>query len=412
MVANTRLKRIVGDPDGLQKIVGLIIGIVSIIADISNAATAKDAEAVSRDFVPYFISISLFGAIGFITAFWRSVAAKWIQVSIFLITAILGALTTGNGDLTSGLFLISGLVLIYEYRFGRRAFWVGAAVSLLAYPSALAISFYSSNKAFVAQSAVIMLMISCLIVFYGAVILRHELRHKQDKELLEDRVRERTAELEDALSEKSVLLQEVHHRVNNNLQIIASILQMEIAREGDLAARSSKEKTLRRIYAMGLVHELLYQSGELEFVDLARYAARLIDSFRSGSAVAFGLSADSELRVGLDFSLPFGLLLNELLCNSREHAFPEGRTGSVEVCLRGGEAGAVILSVADDGVGLPDGVALQGSRTLGFAFTEAIVQQLHGKAELVRNGGTRWTIVFPRMEPRSWMPPKAPDSPS
>jgi two-component sensor histidine kinase len=256
-----------------------------------------------------------------------------------------------------------------------------------------------------------MIVILCLVILFGCIFLRHELRHRQDKALLEERVRERTAELEHALSEKSVLLQEIHHRVNNNLQIITSILQLEADRTADPALQASKGKTLKRVYAMALVHELLYQTEELEHIDLGLYAGRLIDNFRAGSAVEFGLAAEREIRVGLDFALPFGLLLNELLSNAREHAFPPGRYGRVDVRLKTEEGGAIGLSVSDDGVGMPEGTAFERARSLGFTLVNTLALQLHGKIELEREGGTRWVIVFPKMEPRSWRAPQPIASP-
>jgi two-component sensor histidine kinase len=255
-------------------------------------------------------------------------------------------------------------------------------------------------------------MIACLVVLYGTVLLRHEYRHRQDKELLETRVKERTAELERALAEGSVMLQEIHHRVNNNLQIISSILRLEADREESSALRASREKSLQRIYAMALVHEILYQTDELEYIDLGRYAMQLIDDVRSGSTLGFALAVEKDIRVDLDFAVPFGLLLNELVNNAVEHAFPEGRAGRVEIRVKSESGGAIALSVSDDGVGLPEGLRFEGARTLGFNLVNALIIQLHGKMDLDRRSGTSWTILFPRLEPRSWSSPEGLTSPT
>jgi two-component sensor histidine kinase len=358
------------------------------------------------------MSLSLISLFGIISVFWLSTFTRWLQVSVFLLTAILSGITIRGGDLTSGFFIIFGLVLILEYRFGNYAFWIGLIFSLLLYPLSLLIGFSKQSSAFLAQSASVILIIFCLIILYGTVLLRHEYRHRQDKDLLETRVKERTADLEGALAERSVMLQEIHHRVNNNLQIISSILRLEADREESLVLRASREKSLQRIYAMALVHEILYQTDELESIDLGRYATQLIDDVRSGSAIDFTLAAEKDIRVGLDFAVPFGLLLNELVTNAVEHAFPEGRAGRVEISVESESGGAIGLSVSDDGVGIPEGLRLERARTLGLNLVNALAVQLHGRMDLDRRSGTRWTILFPRLEPRSWSSPEGVISPT
>jgi two-component system, sensor histidine kinase PdtaS len=241
-----------------------------------------------------------------------------------------------------------------------------------------------------------MIMIICFIILYGAVILRHELRHRQDKEFLETRVKERTAELEHALAERSVMLREIHHRVKNNLQIITSILQLEAGREESPLARSSREKSVQRIYAMALVHETLYQTEQLDKIDLALYADRLLDDVRAGTSIEFVLDAKGPILVGLDFAVPFGLLLNELVTNAQKHAFPDSFKGRVDIGL-GAEEG-LALSVADDGLGISEDIRLEGAKTLGLNLVSALAKQLGGEVALQRNPGTKWTIRF---SPRS-----------
>jgi two-component sensor histidine kinase len=399
------LERFVADPNGLQRIVGIIIGTAAVFADISNILVnlgSSNGNIVASILDWYVISITLLGISGVISIFWKSPIARWIQVSVFLITAILSALTVRGGDLTSGFFIIFGLVLIFEYGFGRYGSWIGVVFALLFYPLALAIGFSKDSSAFLAQSASIMLIIACLIVLYGSVLIRHELRHRQDRDLLETRVKERTAELESALAERSVMLREIHHRVKNNLQIISSILQLEADREESPVMRASREKSIQRIYAMALVHETLYQTDQLENIDLARYADRLIDDVRAGSSIEFILSAEGPILVGLDFAVAFGLLLNELVTNAQKHAFPRGFKGRVDIGIESEEG--IKLTVADYGAGIAEDIRLEGAKTLGLNLVTALAEQLHGRIDLERKSGTKWTILFPEGEEQAFLP--------
>jgi two-component sensor histidine kinase len=225
------------------------------------------------------------------------------------------------------------------------------------------------------------------------VILRHELRHREDTALLESRVKERTAELERILAEKSVMLQEIHHRVKNNLQIIASILRLEADRDESDLSRASTEKSIQRIYSMALVHETLYQTDQLENVDLVQYVDRLINEIKAASPIEFALEAVGPIYVGLDFAVPLGLLLNELLTNAQKHAFPGGSTGRVDIRIDSEEG--LRLSVADNGVGIAEDIRLEGAKTLGLNLVNVLAQQLNGAIALDRSSGTVWTITFP-----------------
>jgi two-component sensor histidine kinase len=416
-----RIERFVADPNGLQRIVGFIIGSAAIVANAANIiVTIRTLGMLKVDeiFDWYFFSLALITLCGFISAFWMSAFARWLQVLVFLLTAILSGITVRGGDLTSGFFIIFCLVLIFEYRFGRYSYLVGVASALILYPLSLIIGFSKQSSAFLAQSAAVVVIIFCLIILYGSVLLRHEFRHRQDRDLLEIRVKERTIELERALADRSVMLQEIHHRVNNNLQIISSILQLEADREESLILRASREKSLKRVYAMALVHEILYQTEELEKIGLDRYVDRLVDEVRAGSAVDFVLIVDKDILVGLDFAVPFGLLLNELVTNALEHAFPGGSVGRVEIRVESESGDGIGLSVADNGVGIPEDTPFEDARTLGFNLVNALTVQLHGRIDLDRRSGTRWTILFPGREPRSWdandafiPPPRGPVEP-
>jgi two-component sensor histidine kinase len=384
------------DPDGLQKLVGIVITSVAALSAAFNVIVVlrtSNGSFFSALLDWYVIAIALIGAIALVSFLWISKITKWFQISIFFATALLSAFTSTTGNLTGGIFLVFGLILISQYNLGRYAIWIGAIFSLVPYPIALAVGLSASSTAFLSQLAADMVMLLCLIVLYGGVLLRHELRHRQDVALLETRVKERTAELEKALAERSVILQEIHHRVRNNLQLVTSMLQLEAGRQEDPSFRGSMEASIQRIYVMALVHEILYATEELDDLDLVRYSDRLLDAFRDEAPFEFRLEAEAPIPVGLDFAVPFGLLLNELVSNANKHAFPEGY-GRIDIRIERTEGG-LRLVVADEGVGIPEAYPVPGTKTLGLTLVDVLVKQLGGEASLERRPGTKWTIAFP-----------------
>jgi PAS domain S-box-containing protein len=204
--------------------------------------------------------------------------------------------------------------------------------------------------------------------------------------------------LRGALDDKNTLLKELYHRVKNNLQLINSLfnLQVRALPEGD--ARAALLEAAGRVRAMALVHERLYQSRTLSSISLDDYVGQLCDQLaNAASAPQRGIAMRVEvapLEIGLDAAVPLGLLLNELVSNSLKHAFPEGRQGSIVVSIGREEGGMVRLTVADDGVGLPEGIDQTSSQTLGLKLVAALSDQLRGKFSLVNRGGAYATLLF------------------
>jgi two-component sensor histidine kinase len=145
---------------------------------------------------------------------------------------------------------------------------------------------------------------------------------------------------------------------------------------------------------MALVHETLYDTDQLESIDLVKYTGELLNLARDVSPIHFGLEAEGPIPVGLDFAVPFGILLNELVSNAEKHAFPQGAGGRVDIRIDSTEG--ILLAFADDGVGISEHIGIEGAKTLGLTLVKVLVQQLHGKIDLDRSAGTRWTIRFPK----------------
>jgi two-component sensor histidine kinase/CheY-like chemotaxis protein len=222
---------------------------------------------------------------------------------------------------------------------------------------------------------------------------------------LEQRVAERTAALEAsterlkaALHEKEVLLKEIHHRVKNNLQIIASLLSLQSRQLKDPADLVLFEDTQRRVMSMALIHGSLYRTGDLAHFSFARYinslCTDLLQSYADGTSHVHLHTELDELTFDVDTAVPCGLILNELLTNALKYAFPDGRSGDIHIMLRA-QAGHVTLRVHDTGVGFPADLDFRHTESLGMKLVSMLTEQLGGTITLTSECGTAFAVTFP-----------------
>jgi two-component sensor histidine kinase len=220
---------------------------------------------------------------------------------------------------------------------------------------------------------------------------------------LEERVQARTRELEKSNSElkavletKDVLLQEVHHRVKNNLQVVSALLAMQ-SQTAPADLKPYFQDSAARIEAMGRVHNQLHRTPNMPAVDLGAYLtdtandlARIYD--RADIVAHFSLPTDT-VWIGLDSANPLVLLLNEALSNVFKHAFPAGRGGTVHLTLDHVE-GRPVVTIADDGVGRQVGGA--GERGLGMKLIRMLAEQIGAEIQFADSNGTIFTAILPR----------------
>lgn len=201
---------------------------------------------------------------------------------------------------------------------------------------------------------------------------------------------EQRQRLDAALKERETLLREVYHRVKNNLQVIQSLLRLQRRTVSDLAAQVALDESARRVRAMALVHEKLYQSGSLEAVSLREYTLELLEFIGETTGAhqrGIPLLADVPTAdVGLDTAIPYGLLVNELISNSLKHGFPAGRRGTVRLQVKR-TARSLRLSVSDDGAGLPEGFTLDRDASMGLQLAISLAAQLGGQLQARNDGG-------------------------
>ena len=203
--------------------------------------------------------------------------------------------------------------------------------------------------------------------------------------------------LKEALNEKEMLLKEVYHRVKNNLQVVSSLINLQARNVKNEATAELLKQSANRIKAMALLHEKLYQSKDLARIDFNAYIHSLADH------LLFGYGVHSEkIRVNIriddvfldvDTAIPCGLIINELLSNALEHAFPDNRHGEIGITFTQ-DQGAFILVISDNGVGFPADLDYKKSASLGLQLVATLTNQLNGHMTLERKDGSTFTISF------------------
>ncbi|HOX12070.1 MAG TPA: histidine kinase dimerization/phosphoacceptor domain -containing protein [Spirochaetia bacterium] len=258
-------------------------------------------------------------------------------------------------------------------------------------------SFLRRNARLLTVSGIITLSLSGVIVSLLYAI-RERRRAERDLHASRETILQ-------SLREKEVLLQEVHHRVKNNLQIVTSLLRLQSAHSGKPEVEEALTESTERLMAMALVHEQLYLSKNFADIEYSEYAAGLVSSLRATfglSEEAFRCSIDSSgLRLGLDTAVPLGLILNELLTNSVKYALPARSPLSVRSLLEEAD-GMLRFRYQDDGPGLPVGLDPEKDGGLGLTLITALSQQLRGAPAFPRDrAGMVFELDFtPRFPPR------------
>ncbi|MFB3819555.1 MAG: sensor histidine kinase [Candidatus Methylomirabilales bacterium] len=228
---------------------------------------------------------------------------------------------------------------------------------------------------------------------------------------LEQRVAERTAEvhaanvhlqganaeLRQALGDKETLIKEVHHRVKNNLQMLCSLLELQGEAIESAEGKAALELSTTRIYAIARLYEQLYRSMSSGQVMLCEYLAGLAKTFAqtySGSGIVFHVPENQGIYLDMDRAIPCGLILNELFTNAAKHAFPPGTAGEVgaEVRTLGDR---IQIRIWDNGRGLPEGLDIQQSTSLGLRLVRILAQRLKAEIRVESYEGAAFTLTFP-----------------
>jgi len=204
-----------------------------------------------------------------------------------------------------------------------------------------------------------------------------------------------------SLTEKEVLIKEVHHRVKNNLQIVSSLLSLQAESISDKQARDKYLESISRIKTMAIIHEQLYRSKNLSKINAEEYFSELVRFISETYNVNSNVKVNLRIKVrdkfiDIDKAIPCGIIINELLSNAFKYAFPDNKSGEVKVELR-----SIInpnyhcrLIVEDNGVGIKGKINFKNPETLGLQLINSLTDQLDGKLEVKKEKGTGFTFFF------------------
>jgi PAS domain S-box-containing protein len=202
-----------------------------------------------------------------------------------------------------------------------------------------------------------------------------------------------------SLEEKETLIRELYHRTKNNMQVICSMIELKLLAISDTETINVFREIENRIKTMALVHEKLYQSQNLSKIDLKDYLNDLVMML----FMRYGISSNKidlileleSITVLIDTAIPCGLFLTEMLSNSFKYAFPGDMTGKVNVSLKRLEGEFIELKISDDGIGIKEGVKLEGNNSIGFKLIYSIAEsQLQGSVKCSTNNGVSCSVVF------------------
>jgi PAS domain S-box-containing protein len=200
------------------------------------------------------------------------------------------------------------------------------------------------------------------------------------------------------IREKETLIKEIHHRVKNNLQLISSIIYLKLATLTQSDIRNFLEDTRQKIRSIALIHERLLQTEKLDKVEISDYLGKLIHDLnvtyhRQDLTLSFETQIEQRM-INLDSAIICGLIVNELVTNAMKHAFAGRSTGSIAIEFRKNEGNKFLLSVADNGVSLPEHIVPGSSSSFGMQLIDVFVKQLGGTFEIIRGKGTKFQISF------------------
>lgn len=207
------------------------------------------------------------------------------------------------------------------------------------------------------------------------------------------------AKIQASLREKEELMREIHHRVKNNLQIVSSLLDMQARRIKDKKVVDSLSDSRSRIQTMSLIHTQLYQSENLEQVEMGVTIRKLVNFLlqiyaKDGMNVTTVVIA-KDVKLPISQAIPCALIINELVSNALKHAFEGMAKGSIEIAMRELAGDKIELTVKDNGAGIPEALDIYETRTLGLKLVRTLAEgQLKGEMEMNRDEGTKFCIKF------------------
>jgi two-component sensor histidine kinase len=208
--------------------------------------------------------------------------------------------------------------------------------------------------------------------------------------------------LAESLSQKELLLKEIHHRVKNNLQIISSLLNLQLHTITDPIIHSKFSESITRIKSMGILHDLLYRSKNFSSIPISKFFPALVESLKDSYVVKNEIKINLDVHISkdklnIDKAIPCGLILNEIISNALKYAFKHQKNGLIKVSftdLHKNKKHKFLLTVSDNGAGFTVPTNLKEANTLGLQLIHSLVEQLDGDITIESQKGTKYSIAF------------------
>jgi two-component sensor histidine kinase len=297
------------------------------------------------------------------------------------------------------IFLLPALFFLYSYW----KLWITIAYNLIVVDSLLSIWLVFKNKtplffipddytSFLSvlnliSTAVVTIMI--IIFFRRSVDKKDAVLSRKNQELIVQ-----NEEIIKQNEQQEILLKEIHHRVKNNLQVISSLISLQTHTVDDDSALSVLHESKRRIEAIALIHQKLYQDKRVNKVDFKSYLEDLLSSqARELISLKTDLTCPDDIELDLDIALPLGLILSELISNSIKHAYNDVEVPSISIVVNGTEPNYEI-TLKDNGVGLPIGFNFESNDSLGMEIIDALIGQINAKIVSFNQDGACFVISF------------------
>jgi len=227
-----------------------------------------------------------------------------------------------------------------------------------------------------------------------AILLYRQNRLRKRSSLL---ISQKNEQLQELLTDREWLLKEIHHRVKNNLQIVTSLLSSQAVYINNEAAQAAIQDSKRRVYAMSLIHQKLYQSNNIATISMPGYVNELVmhvqTSLGTGNRIVVQQNI-SPLNLDVSQAIPLGLIINECVVNSIKYAFPDGRSGMISISLQTDDADHLLLTIADNGIGLPQNFDITEQNSLGMELVRGLAKQLKGHLNIESGNGLHIVIRF------------------
>jgi len=243
---------------------------------------------------------------------------------------------------------------------------------------------------------IVALIIGALLL--GLLYRNYRLKQRNNHKLkiLNEELAHKNILLDKHNAENELLLKEIHHRVKNNLELVKSLISLQSAQMEDSASKDAMMASQNRVQSMGIIHQKLYQGGNLGSIEMKDYFLNLgegiLDTFNAEDKVKIECAMDT-LELDVDTAVPIGLIVNELLTNALKYAFPENRNGTIQISLSQATPETLSLKVTDNGVGKDTGAVPKGTG-FGSQLIQLLTQQLNGTMTENSENGTMVSFNF------------------